>query len=37
MLVLFTLVAAYGGWRIARAALEALRNLPRSNEDLVFF
>jgi hypothetical protein len=37
MLVLLTVAAVYGGWRITRAALEALRYLPRSNEDLVFF
>jgi hypothetical protein len=37
MLSLLILVALYGGWRAARAAMEALRRLPRSNDDLVFF
>lgn len=37
MLVLLTLVAAYGGWRAVRAALASLRALPRCNEDMVFF
>ena len=37
MLALLTLAALYGGWRVTRAALDALRRLPRSNEDLVFF
>jgi hypothetical protein len=37
MLSLLILVALYGGWRAGRAAMEALRRLPRSNDDLVFF
>jgi hypothetical protein len=37
MLILLALVAAYGGWRLARATLASLRSLPRSNDDLVFF
>jgi len=37
MLALFSIAALYGGWRVARAAYEALRRLPRSNDDLVFF
>jgi hypothetical protein len=37
MLTLLSLAALAGGWRVARAALEALRRLPRSNDDLVFF
>ena len=37
MSVLFILVAAYGGWRVVRAALATLESLPRSNEDMVFF
>jgi hypothetical protein len=30
-------MAAYGGWRALRAALDLLRSLPRSNEDMIFF
>ena len=37
MLILLTLAAAYGGWRVGRAALDSLRGLPRSNDDMVFF
>jgi hypothetical protein len=37
MLILFTLAALYGGWRATRSALAALRRLPRSNDDLVFY
>lgn len=37
MLALLTLAAAYGGWRVLRAALASLRSLPRSNKDMVFF
>lgn len=37
MLALLTLAALYGGWRAVRAALQALRRLPRSNDDMVFF
>ena len=37
MLTLLILAAAYGGWRVVRAALESLRSLPRSNDDMVFF
>ena len=37
MTALLILAAAYGGWRAARAALSALRELPRSNDDMVFF
>jgi hypothetical protein len=37
MFTLLTLLAAYGGWRAVRAALETLRRLPRSNDDMVFF
>jgi hypothetical protein len=31
------LLAAYGGWRAVSAALATLRQVPRSNEDMVFF
>lgn len=37
MLALLTLAAAYGGWRVLRAALRSLRALPRCNEDMIFF
>lgn len=37
MLPLLTLAALYGGWRVTRATLDALRRLPRSNDDYVFF
>ena len=37
MSVLLLLLATYGGWRIVAAALDSLRGLPRSNEDMVFF
>jgi hypothetical protein len=37
MLVLLSLAALCGGWRIVRSALAAVRQLPRCNEDMVFF
>jgi hypothetical protein len=37
MLTLLLLAAAYGGWRFVRGALESLRGLPRSNEDMIFY
>jgi hypothetical protein len=37
MLTLLTLAAVYAGWRIARSAVESLRQLPRRNEDMVLF
>ena len=37
MSVLLILAAAYGGWRVVRAALSTLASLPRSNDDMVFF
>ena len=37
MSALLILAAAYGGWRVARAALTTLASLPRSNDDMVFF
>jgi hypothetical protein len=36
MLTVLFLAAAYGAWRIVRAAVEAVRQLPRSNDDLIF-
>jgi hypothetical protein len=37
MLSLLIALALYGGWRAGRLATQTLRQLPRSNEDLVFF
>jgi hypothetical protein len=37
MLTVLFLAAAYGAWRIVQSAVEAVRQLPRSNDDLVFF
>ncbi|MDB5897315.1 MAG: hypothetical protein JWP41_917 [Ramlibacter sp.] len=37
MLTLLSLVAVYGAWRLTRAAIDAVQQLPRSNEDLVYF
>ena len=36
MFTLLLIAAAYGGWRVVRAALESLRGLPR-NEDMIFY
>jgi hypothetical protein len=37
MLTILIIAALYGGYRVARAALESLRALPQSNEDMVFY
>ena len=37
MFILLLIAAAYGGWRAVRAALESLRGLPRTNEDMIFY
>ena len=37
MFTLLLIATAYGGWRVARAAVESLRGLPRTNEDMVFY
>ena len=37
MLILLTLVAAWGGIAATRAAWRSLRSLPRRNEDMVFY
>ena len=37
MMTILALAAAYGAWRVARAARESLRSLPRRNEDMVLF
>lgn len=34
---IFILATGYAGWRLARAALESLRGLPRSNDDMIFY
>jgi hypothetical protein len=37
MFTILILAAVYGGWRVARAAMESLRGLPRRNEDMIFY
>lgn len=37
MFTLFILAAAWGAWRVATAALASLRDLPRSNQDMIFY
>ena len=37
MFTISALAAAYAGWRIARAVLQVLHRLPRSNDDMIFF
>lgn len=37
MFTLLIALAAYGGWRVVRAALESLRSLPRTNDDMIFY
>ena len=37
MLIVLALATAYGGWRVFHAAWASLRQLPRSNDDLVFW
>jgi hypothetical protein len=37
MLIILALVAAWGGWRVGRAAVRSLRELPRRNEDFVYW
>jgi hypothetical protein len=37
MLTVLTLAATYGAWRLTRAAVASLRQLPRRNEDMVLF
>ena len=37
MLVPLTLVLLWGVWRLGAAAVRSLRDLPRSNDDMVFF
>jgi hypothetical protein len=37
MLILLALAAGYGAWRATRAAFDSLRDLPRRNDDMVFW
>jgi len=37
MFTVLLIAAVYGGWRVVRAAVESLRALPRSNEDMIFY
>jgi hypothetical protein len=37
MLAILSLAALYGGWRIVQSAVQAIRRLPRSNLDFIFF
>ena len=37
MLSILVLAGLYAAWRVTRAALESLRGLPRSNEDMIFY
>lgn len=37
MAPLLILGALYGAYRAGRAALESLRELPQSNEDMIFY
>ncbi len=37
MLAILSLAALYGGWRVVHAAIQAVRKLPRSNLDFIFF
>ena len=37
MLILLVLATAWGGWRIGRAAVRSLRQLPRCNDDFVYW
>ena len=37
MVTILLLAAAWGGWCALRAVLATLRELPRDNDDLVFY
>jgi hypothetical protein len=37
MIALLSLAALYAGWRVGRAAYDAVRRVPRHNDDLIFF
>jgi hypothetical protein len=37
MFTILIIAAVYGIYRFARAAIDSLRDLPRSNEDMIFY
>ncbi len=37
MFTFLMIAGVYGAYRVARAAIESLRHLPRSNEDMIFY
>jgi hypothetical protein len=37
MFTLLLIATAYAGWRAVRAAIGSLRELPRTNEDMIFY
>ena len=37
MLIVLALASVYGGWRVLHTARTSLRQMPRSNDDLVFW
>ena len=37
MITLLILAGLYAGYRVARAALDSLSSLPRSNDDWIFY
>lgn len=37
MLSLLVLSLVWGGWRVVAAVVRSLQELPRSNDDMVFF
>lgn len=37
MLIVLSLVAAYGGWRVVKAAWGSLRGIPRDKEDWIYY
>ena len=37
MLTILILSLLWGGWRLGAAAMRSLRELPLSNDDMVFF
>lgn len=37
MFTILLIAAAYGVWRLVHAALESLSELPRTNDDMIFY
>lgn len=37
MFTILIIAGVYGVYRVARAAIESLRELPRTNEDMIFY